>query len=78
MSQCTITIDFDELHKLTHATEEAGFDPYTQYLKIMSSQRNLAKFKELTGSQKDLHEVTLDKMIDRLIKGRKKLVKKRP
>jgi len=30
---CTIAIDFDELKRLKHATEEAGFDPYTQYLK---------------------------------------------
>ncbi len=30
----SLTIDFNELVKLKQATEEAGWDPYTQFMKM--------------------------------------------
>ena len=31
--ESALTVDFDQLKKLTHATEHAGFDPYSNYVK---------------------------------------------
>jgi hypothetical protein len=36
---CTLTIDFNELAMLKQATEEAGFDPYSQYMKMRRDQK---------------------------------------
>ena len=34
----TLTIDFSELNELKQATEQAGFDPYTHYMKVRRIQ----------------------------------------
>ena len=38
VQQSTLAVDFNELNRLTHASDESGFDPYTQYAKIRVKQ----------------------------------------
>ncbi|TNV80653.1 hypothetical protein FGO68_gene10165 [Halteria grandinella] len=77
VTQCTITIDFDELHRLTHATEEAGFDPYSQYVKIMGQQRQQQKQAQGTV-KKEVEDVSMDKMLQKILKKQKKKAPFRP
>lgn len=39
----SLTIDFNELYKLKQATEEAGWDPYSQYMKMRKQQKRSKK-----------------------------------
>ena len=73
---CTIAIDYEELKRLSDAAKDAGFDPYTQYMKIMAAERARDKRRhkrEEVDEEEQIRELFKNNIrmeeISRIIKG---------
>lgn len=63
-----MTVDFDQLKKLTHATEHAGFDPYSNYVKNREEEFEKKKHeRELAVNnrfKRDQYDQELEKVLE--------------